>query len=987
MKKETFKGLTATFGSFLSVAVRLSILAFNRAGDINRVLNVGTGNDSNVTEGTNYYPSEYKTKEERKTAEKDYLIQSQEEGSVLLRNKNNGLPLRDGSSDTALNVTLFGATAVNPIYTGGSGSANKVGIGLKEALEQKKNVKVNEKVYSAIESSIKSNNVKRGVGDIGEVPASTYKTSDFEGFKDAAIVVLGRYGGEQMDRQVSDKDGVPQLSFHESEKQLRDVVANGGFSKIIVLLNTGYARDLGWLNDYPVDACLWIGYPGNYGRIGVANRLTGLASPSGRLIDTYATNSLSSPARQNFGDFKFADLPNTRYHNEYLIYAEGIYVGYKYYETRYHDQVLNINDAVSAYGAFASTSGWNYDEEVQYTFGYGKSYASFTKQVVPGSFVWDKDNHVVSAKVKVKNDSDKYKGKDVIELYASLPYTPSRAEKSAIELIGFTKTDELNPGEEKEYIVTANDYLFATYDRNATNGKDPSKKGCYTFDAGDYYFSIGDNAHDALNNVMAVTNPTASLTDGFGNKVNGNSSRVYKYSLATLDNTTYATNPQTGAIVSNLFDDTDYNYFVKDKIKYLTRSDWKTFPVSYTGLNADEDTKGLLRKNRTATKDQYVKPEGSPDVTSFNRDAENGRKFVNRKNVPFSGEYTDLNGNKKNADEEWDKIIDQMSIADLCNITGEKMGNDAIESVNFPGNKAGDGPDGLQGDNTLHISESMACATFNTELIEERGKFLAEDAYWSDNNIRTVYGGGGNLHRTPYGGRNFEYYSEDSNIAYIMGEHQAKVMAKKGIVSCFKHFLGNDQETNRHGVATFRNEQTLRRNDARSFEGALSAGGALGNRGAYNRIGVVSASCSKALRTDRLRTEWGFKGVSMTDSSKDASSYLFTTDAINAGTNQFNNDADRAKEIRTAVVKGKDGNIYQKLRNGAKYFLYTYSHSRTVNGITSDFVAQKTTPWWQKAIYALDGTIGAVTVARLSLYVVCLVKEKKKGKENETVQK
>ena len=203
MKKETFKGLTAAFGSFLSVAVRLSILAFNRAGDINRVLNVGTGNDSNVTEGTNYYPSEYKTKEERKTAEKDYLIQSQEEGSVLLRNKNNGLPLRDGSSDTALNVTLFGATAVNPIYSGGSGSPNKVGIGLKEALEQKKNVKVNEKVYSAIESSIKSNNVKRGVGDIGEVPASTYKTSDFEGFKDAAIVVLGRYGGEQMDRQVS----------------------------------------------------------------------------------------------------------------------------------------------------------------------------------------------------------------------------------------------------------------------------------------------------------------------------------------------------------------------------------------------------------------------------------------------------------------------------------------------------------------------------------------------------------------------------------------------------------------------------------------------------------------------------------------------------------------------------------------------------------------------------------------------------------------
>jgi len=985
MKKETFKGLTATFGSVLSIAVRLSILAFSRAGDINRVLNVGTGNSTNVTEGTNYYPSDYATKEERKAAEKDYLIQSQEEGSVLLRNKNNGLPLRDGSSESALNVTLFGATSVNPIYTGGSGSPNKVGINLKDALEQQKNVKVNEKVYSAIESSIKSNNVKRGIGNIGEVPASTYNTADFDGYKDAAIVVLGRYGGEQRDRQVNDKDGVPQLSFHESEKQRMDIVSSAGFSKIIVLLNTGYARDLGWLNDYPVDACLWIGYPGNYGRIGVANRLTGLASPSGRLIDTYATSSLSSPARQNFGDFKFDDLPNTRYHNEYVIYAEGIYVGYKYYETRYHDQVLGINNASSTSGVFVSANGWNYDEEVQYTFGYGLSYATFSKQVVPDSFVWDKENHTVSAKVKVKNESDKYKGKDVIELYASLPYTEGMAEKSAIELIGFTKTDELNPGEEKEYTVSANDYLFATYDRNATNGKDTSKKGCYTFDAGDYYFVIGDSAHDALNNVRALSNPGISLTDGFGNKAFGDKDRAYKSTLAALDNVTYATNPQTGNIVSNLFENTDYNYFVKDKIQYLTRSDWSTFPISYTGLKADEDPKGLIRKNRTATSDQYTKPEDAPSVTSFTRDADNGRKFIDRKDVPFSGEYTDANGNKADADERWDKIINQMSIADLCNITGEKRANDAVESVSFPGNKAGDGPDGLQGNNTLHVAESLACATFNTELIEQRGKFLAEDAYWSENNVRTVYGGGGNLHRTPYGGRNFEYYSEDSNIAYIMGEHQAKVMAKCGLVSCFKHFLGNDQETNRHGVATFRNEQTLRRNDARSFEGALSAGGSLGNRGAYNRIGVVSASCSKALRTDRLRTEWGFKGISMTDSSKDASSYLFTTDALNAGTNQFNNDAGRATEARTAVVKGKDGNIYRKLRETAKYFLYTYSHSRTVNGRTSDIVVKKTTPWWQIAIYAVDGTLGVVAVCMLSLYVVSLVKEKKKGKDNETV--
>lgn len=394
-KTNLFQGLAACLGSLAMVATFMTSLAWERAGDINRVLGI---NKTEVAKD-GVYKSEYENKEAFLEAESAYTIQCEEEGSVLLKNKDHALPLKAAEG---LNVTLFGNASVYNNYHGGSGGPANTGTSLINALKGA-GFNVNQKVYDAIAAK----KVIRGNSNIGEVPASTYNASDFDGYKDAAIITLCRTGGEQNDMDVKDSFGVPELSLHDIERETLELVKNSGFKKIIVLLNTGYPMELDWLDEYNVDSCLWIGFPGESGMTGVAKMLKGEASPTGRLVDTYAANSLSSAAMQNFGDFKFSDLPNSMYHNEYVVYAEGIYVGYKYYETRYMDQVLNRRNANGNYGVYASKgSSWNYDDEMNYTFGYGLTYTDFKETLK--SLEWDRTNNKVVATVEVENIGTSY---------------------------------------------------------------------------------------------------------------------------------------------------------------------------------------------------------------------------------------------------------------------------------------------------------------------------------------------------------------------------------------------------------------------------------------------------------------------------------------------------------------------------------------------------------------------------------------------------
>ena len=946
-KKNLFKGLAATFALVLPVAAYMSVLAFDREGDINLALGITAGAAANQGR----YKSAYSSKKDMIAAETEYEIETMAEGSVLLRNEGNALPL------SKKKVTLFGNAAVYSNFHGGSGGPSNTGVSLYDAL-QEEGFSINDTVYQ----KIKANGKKAENHDIAELDPSIYNSADIGDYKDAAIVVISRFGGEENDLDLVDSYGVPELSFHEREKGMLEFVKAQGFEKVIVLLNTGYVSECGWLKDY-CDAALWIAFPGSFGFKGVAQILDGKKNPSGRLVDLYAENIFSSAAMPNWGDFRFSDLSeNMMYHYEYLVYAEGIYSGYKYYETRYADLVKGIHNADSTKGARASLANWNYADEVVFPFGYGLSYASFSTTF--DSLDWNQTTHIVEAKVTVTNTHASVSGKYSVPLYVSLPYIEGGIEKSAIQLIGYEKTDMLEPGKSQTLTIQVDDYLFASYDENAINGADSSKKGCYILDEGDYSFAIGEDSHDALNNVLASQSITG-LYDQDGNPVSGNAAKVQLRHLAQKDTTTHARNHITNEVVSNRFQDVDINNLIPNAVTYMTRSNWNTYPDPINNPKADDDPSGTIRKHMSATSSLYETPEDAPAYTSF----QYGQDVTIQFNQLAEFEYDD---------PRWETFLDQLKVPEMTAICGERMANSAIERVAYPENTSCDGPDGLQAGGRLHPSETLTAATFNKDILKQRGEFLAEDALWGG--ISMVYGGGCNLHRTPYSGRNFEYYSEDSIVSYYAGRIQGGAMSSKGLLGAFKHFLGNDQETNRHGVATFMSEQTLREGNARAFEGALTEGGALANMGSYNRIGVYPTSSCKALMTDLLRTEWGFKGISITDSSKDATSYIFTADALAAGTTLFNNDVDRATDCNRLLVKNKDGYIWKCVREQAKNFFYAYSHSNVMN---HGGEVKANAPWWKPAIIAIDSALGVFFLGATALYFVFSKKEKGQAKEGK----
>ena len=523
-KKRLLGGLGVTIVSLSIIASFGTKLAYDREGDVNLALKItaptieGDGN-------TKYFKSDYESKEAMYDALKQYNIKAQVEGTVLLKNKDNALPLK--ATDK---VTLLGKASTNPVYHGGSGGPiNYQSKSLVDVIKEG-GYSLNEEVSNAVKN-VKVDHDK--FGNIGEVDVTTYNgvSTSFASYDDAAIIVLKRFGGEEGDLNHGLQDlwekgpHIRELALHDEEKDVLNLVKSSSFKKRIVIVNSGYPMELEELDEYDIDAVLWIGYPGSFGMYGVSDILFGKADPSGRLVDTYAANSLSSAAMQNAGDFKFSNLTDL-YKREYLVYAEGIYVGYKYYETRYNDLILNQHNADDAVGIYNSKGGkWNYADEVTYSFGDGMSYASFTQQIE--SFEWNKDTHEVTAKVKVTNNgNDNYSGKseDVVQLYAQLPYEAGQAEKSAIQLLDFAKTKELAKGESEEITLKFSDYYFATYDQNATNGEDASKKGCYTFDAGDYYFALGNGAHDALNNILAKQGKTG-MYDAANNPVAGDACR------------------------------------------------------------------------------------------------------------------------------------------------------------------------------------------------------------------------------------------------------------------------------------------------------------------------------------------------------------------------------------------------------------------------------------------------------------------------------
>ena len=944
------------------MAVSLSSSAFYYSGYVNSFLGL-TGQTIAIEGDTNYYPSAYgelnaENADRLMADEKAHSIRAMHEGTVMLRNENGALPL----SAAERSVTIFGNNAADPVYRANAGNASfsaEYGGALYEAFEQA-GFRVNPTIRDAYENSgVRRNSVaSRGNSSIGEVPESFYTDAmkaSFDEYADVAFVLFTRYGGEGVDLDMKDAEGVPMLSLHESEADLLRMIRQSGvFKKTVVLINSPFAMDVQWIEDedFGVDACLVFGATGDYGFLGLADILTGAADVTGHLADTWASSSLSSPAMQNFGDFQFSNL-NKLYGDRYLVYAEDIYVGYKYYETRYQDEVLGLNNAASSAGAFMGDS-WSYADEMAYPFGYGLSYAHFTQKLEDLS--WDQSSHTVTAKVKVTNEGGfDGESKSLVQLYVQLPYEAGMAQKSAVQLIGFQKSSALGTGESETVTVTVSDYFFATYDENAQNGADNSKTGCYVFDAGDYYFAIGSSAHDALNNIMAKKGVTG-MFDEKGNPVAGNSDMAVKAWLDNYDNTSYAVSPVTGAVVSNQLQNADLNGYIPGAVDYLTRDDWNSFPKAIENLSATDEMKELM------VGASYVKPEDAPDTAelSFGQDA--GLKLIDMMDVPYG-------------DAKWKSFIDQLSIGNLATVCGDNRGVVAIPEVGKPANASTNGPSGIQGSYmkgngkacTLYVDEPIQAATFNLELAAERGAFMAEDAAYAG--VTMVFGPGANIHRTAYLGRNSEYFSEDGFLSYQMSRANAVPMTERGIITGFKHFCLNDQEVNRHGVATFATEQACREIYFKAFEGALADGAGLGVMTSYNRIGLTASPAHRGAQIEILRNEWGFKGINITDSSKDASDYVLTAECIPSGTDLFLSDTGRQSELSNLVVKNRDGNILNWMKTANEHFYYAHSRSVLMNGLAGETVIAETVYWWQPTLIALCALLGVLSVASGAAYL------------------
>ncbi|MBQ1490931.1 MAG: fibronectin type III-like domain-contianing protein, partial [Blautia sp.] len=557
--------------------------------------------------------------------------------------------------------------------------------------------------------------------------------------------------------------------------------------------------------EYEVDAYLWIGEPGQRGFEAVADILTGEVNPSGHLTDTYATQMESAPSTVN-GSWHYQNWTNLEEvlsatsefpdgFSWYTVQAEGIYVGYKYYETRYEDLVLGEGHADAVIGS-STGAAWDYAKEVRYPFGYGLSYTQFSQSLDSVEMMDD----LIQVTVTVTNEGS-VPGKSVVQVYAQTPYgeyeKENKVEKSAILLLDFGKTKELAPGESETLTLTCDKYLLASYDYVGAKG--------YYLSEGTYYLAIGEDVHAALNNILSVK----------GAKVEGDSEKVYSWEEA-FDAETYKVAKATGMEVTNQFEDCDLNTWIPEGVTYLSRSDWEgTYPTEAIAIEATPEMIEELTGN------YYEKAEDAPSVKDIS--------LGNRQDIPLAAlcglDYED---------QLWDSYLDQFTLDELGMVVSDVIGTGEIPEVGKPAISVGDGPDGVNmffnaeryGDGReacCYPAEIVLASSFSKELLANRGDLLAEEAMYLS--APMIWMPGANLHRTPFGGRNFEYYSEDANMTYLCTIPTVTAMEEKGLHAGPKHFAANDQENGRMGISTFFNEQAFREGSLRGFEGAVVEAG------------------------------------------------------------------------------------------------------------------------------------------------------------------
>lgn len=841
-----------------------------------------------------------------------------DEGIVLLKNENVGdapaLPL---TADEIKKVNVFGWASIDWIAGGyGSGFSNTslTKMKLYEALDEAK-IECNKQLrdmytkffaQSATDYG-KTWDEKRGDISIPDTkkfrlhePDASYYTDEVinnaKQFSDVAIVVLGRVGGEGKDLRAyqtkqPQKDGsdeeikVEDRHYLEISTEEEDMLraANKACDKVIVLLNNCNTMELGFLDDeqFGVDACMLVGTTGLTGVRSVISALKGEVNPSGRTVDTYAYDLTKSPSFVTSTDQGVLSYTNGgggewNPYSWYVDYTDDIYVGYKYYETAY---------AVKEEAQSGSGETW-YEQNVQFPFGYGLSYSDFewtVKSVTPSAGgVLPKDGKI-EIQVEVKNNGSKA-GKDVVELYYSAPYIDGGIEKSEVVLGAFAKTDIIEP--QGTDTVTLELYVqdMASYD---AYGKNEGTHTGYELDAGEYSITLRTDAHTVASCANAETKYTINET--------------YEY-----DND--RTNPD--GVIENRFtgEDVDENTVPIDgseetvKPVYLSRSDWDgTFPSE--------------RKEARAATEEELKISKDDGAS-----AESGlKKYTQGKHGSLT--VQDMLGVDYD-DAKWDELLDQVTYAEMTElITTAAFKTAEIKSVKKPSIVDLDGPTGLNtreaGDKNssfvAYPNETLLAQTWNVDLAYKMGKLVGEEG--RNAGVWGWYAPSANLHRSPFGGRNYEYYSEDPLISGMFAGYTIKGAKEEGMYAYLKHFAANENETHREGLFVWLTEQNLRENYLKAFEIALKVGDGNAVMTSMNRLGATWAGGSKALLTDILRQEWGFEGSVVTDW---VGGYMPVNLGLKAG-----NDIWLHRTGLNHVDKSSD-TYYYYARQATKNVLFTY---------------------------------------------------------------
>lgn len=1029
MKAKKFTPAMRGLAALMTCLMVLSIVGTGVANTYRGALDDTLGTESYVTindDSAARFKTDYATIEDMAAAARDIAIREGEEGTVVMKNDNGVLPLKANA-----NVALFGLAAYNVYGPkGGNADAASLadalagaGLNVNETLKDyyltniinmHTEMRANRWTGKEVPTTVYDHMYVSAPGDwttyqIAEVPPAEFEALGVPAnWKEAiakdsiGICVFARGAGEGNTYKpgsalnyAGEATGEDPLKLSEDELAVV-AAAQETCSKVIVLLNTGnnmMIADIAEGGSHEVDGICYIGCPNDYQTIGIANVLTGKVNATGALASAFVRDHQSIPAVQNVGGDYFADYEivcrndDPRYPGKeignigtgsfggadtynggmYIVEAEGIYVGYKYYETRYFDAVMGQGNANSAAGA-TQGSAWNYGDEMLYTFGHGLSYLDYT-QTIKSVTVDRSVNGNITAVVEVKNNSNQ-DGKFLTQLYVQQPYTDydrtNLVEKSAVMFLNSAKVD-VPAGQSKEVTITIPTKYLASYDAN--NAK------TYILDAGDYYFTAAAGAHEAVNNILAAQGKTtADGMDAAGKNA------VVSWKLDALDNTTFAIANNT--TVTNVADDADLNYWLPGTVTYLTRQDWNTFPINYNKLN--------LKIADSPKKDQWIAEMRGETYTISDTgaaaEAVPGPKFT----------ASEIGAEQLNniGDPYWDKLVHAITIDEAVGavIHGGSR-SDTLTNIDNPVVIQNEGPTGISAGYTDEAtgktykfnvnSQTLLGCSFNPELAYQWGLVEGNSCLWVER--YDLWGSGLTLNRTPYNGRNYEYISEDPMLTNVIGREVIQGCSDKGIINGPKHMGFNDQEHNRAGISAYMTEQKFRETDLRGFEGALSDAFGMGVMIAFNRIGATNASHHVGMIQKIVRGEWGFKGLISTDMMNN---YLYfnAESMVMAGITQVADFAADNSHINlgeggvdavwphiSLETVSKDSNLVEQARENLKYQLYIFANSAILNIST-----QRVNTWWDTALTVTTYASSILAVLFFLAWVVLTLLPEKK---------